>query len=485
MVSKRSALGVWFCAAAAAAEWQRDGNLFRSRTTGDGVELEWISQGAFRFSRCAGASCVERTRRPEPVSFEVEETPEGARLRTAYLIVDWHARQRTIRVRAARGNALLLDEQPPAGSLFRRKLAADERLFGLGPRTSSKLDLRGSRVTATHPLLISSAGFGMYVTLPAQPAFDLGHSPSGELHIEAAGPHLEYFFYYGPSPKEILEVHADVAGSIRPISSSQVAALPERFLPAYTHRVPPLPPAETIRYISHASMSGILAPAIAAAAADPAIAATLPLLHGLPVPGRRALLPYLFTYLEEARDRGIPMIRPMAMQYPRDAEAAEATGQFMLGDELLVAASERVYLPAGIWTEIASNEVHKGRQTISCRRGAWFAHNGTILPLEGEEDHRIVLHYLPRLGAEFFLSESGVDDISQIHAGPAGDQLRLEVESRIARKYSWVVHHVSEPVGIEPRLPFRYDHEKRNLHIEFPAEAGSRTIINVRLREPL
>ena len=52
---------------------------------------------------------------------------------------------------------------------------------------------------------------------------------------------------------------------------------------------------------------------------------------------RDLLTDYFNVYAEESRDRGLPLIRALAMQYPTDAEAAKVSDEFMLGDELLVA----------------------------------------------------------------------------------------------------------------------------------------------------
>jgi alpha-glucosidase (family GH31 glycosyl hydrolase) len=70
----------------------------------------------------------------------------------------------------------------------------------------------------------------------------------------------------------------------------------------------------------------------------------------------------------------------------------------------------------GIWTDMRTGAVHKGKQT--CWRGAGlpiYAKNGTIVPLL-QPDGTLQLHYMPRLGAEFFISEPGDTQPSQVHA---------------------------------------------------------------------
>ncbi|MEZ5401066.1 MAG: glycoside hydrolase family 31 protein [Bryobacteraceae bacterium] len=475
-------LALVLAAPAAGATWARNGNVVSRPAAGSKVEFEWIAPGSFRFSRCAGASCVERRPRPDEVAFTFEESPSGdAAFRTAYLVVTW--RSGLVTVNAARGGESLLSELPREGALFRRRSPPDERLYGLGPRDSAPLDLRGQSIAATHPLLISSAGYAQYFSLPVSTRFHLGTTPPGVVRVDGPGPQLEYFFHYGPSPKEMLEDHLEIAGPIGPISKTHVTVLPERFLPRYVHRVPELTAAATIRYLAHAAMSGILVPAVPPGNLPSVIAELMPITTGLPAPGRAEFLPYLFTYLEEARDRAVPMFRPMALQYPKDPAAAAAIDQFMIGDEILVAGSERTYLPQGIWTDLSANTNHQGRQFVATKPGDRFAHNGTILPLA--ENGVIVLHYFPRLGAEFFISEPGEEEVTQVHAGPAGDLLRLQIESKVGRDYRWVVHNVSEPLRADPNMPFHYEPKRRELSIPMKAAAGSDRIVNVTLREPL
>ncbi len=182
------------------------------------------------------------------------------------------------------------------------------------------------------------------------------------------------------------------------------------------------------------------------------------------------------------------MFRPMAMQYPKDVAAETHLDQFMLGDELLAATGPQVYLPMGIWTDLRTGVTYKGRQSVAVAAAPGlpvYAKNGTIVPLL-QRDGTLQLHYLPRLGAEFFLSEPGDSLPSQVHAGPAAGVLRLEIESRVHRKYEWIVYHVSPATLIEPAQPrSRYDAKLRRLHVPVDAKAMGDSIINVTLVEPL
>ncbi|WP_022883381.1 glycoside hydrolase family 31 protein [Glaciibacter superstes] len=83
---------------------------------------------------------------------------------------------------------------------------------------------------------------------------------------------------------------------------------------------------------------------------------------------RERLRPYLHEQMRHAASAGIPPMRPLFVDFPRDPQAWEIDDQFLLGPDLLVAPilaagkrARRVYLPAGVdWVDTASGEQHDG-----------------------------------------------------------------------------------------------------------------------------
>ncbi|MBX7266165.1 alpha-xylosidase [Micromonospora sp. Llam7] len=73
-----------------------------------------------------------------------------------------------------------------------------------------------------------------------------------------------------------------------------------------------------------------------------------------------SLMPYLAAAAEEAHRAGVPVMRPMVLEFPDDPTAAHLDRQYMLGPDLLVApvmsADGQVtyYVPAGTWTHLTS-----------------------------------------------------------------------------------------------------------------------------------
>ncbi|MFY1703112.1 alpha-xylosidase [Micromonospora sp. WMMA1923] len=75
-----------------------------------------------------------------------------------------------------------------------------------------------------------------------------------------------------------------------------------------------------------------------------------------------ALMPYLAAVAEQAHTEGLPMMRPMILEFPDDPAVAHLDRQYLLGPDVLVApvmrADGRVtyYLPAGTWTNLLSGQ---------------------------------------------------------------------------------------------------------------------------------
>lgn len=107
---------------------------------------------------------------------------------------------------------------------------------------------------------------------------------------------------------------------------------------------------------------------------------------------RYAHLPYLYTLFREAATTGAPVARALWTVFPRDAAAATADDALMLGPALLVhpvvragVASERVYLPAGVWYDIDTLAPVAGPRTLDVAtplsKVPAFYRGGHVVPL--------------------------------------------------------------------------------------------------------
>ena len=80
------------------------------------------------------------------------------------------------------------------------------------------------------------------------------------------------------------------------------------------------------------------------------------------------LMPYIYSLAQTAHEKGLPVMRPMHMQYPKDRNCAYLDQQYMLGDRILVApvfssdGKQDFYLPEGNWVHLLTKEPAQGNQ---------------------------------------------------------------------------------------------------------------------------
>jgi len=85
---------------------------------------------------------------------------------------------------------------------------------------------------------------------------------------------------------------------------------------------------------------------------------------------RSRLVPYLYSYAWDAAETGIPLMRPMVLEFPEDPAGYAFDLQYCLGRELLVSPVVRAggqvttYLPPGRWMDWWSGAVLEGSTTI-------------------------------------------------------------------------------------------------------------------------
>ncbi|MDT2851712.1 alpha-xylosidase [Lactococcus lactis] len=107
-----------------------------------------------------------------------------------------------------------------------------------------------------------------------------------------------------------------------------------------------------------------------------------------------SLMPYLYKQAEQAVNEGIPLMRPMFMEFPNDPNVFNLDLQYMLGDSLLIApifnkeGRVRFYLPEGKWTRLVGDD---GLATEIVSKGQWFeeCHSFLSLPLFVREGRQV------------------------------------------------------------------------------------------------
>lgn len=91
---------------------------------------------------------------------------------------------------------------------------------------------------------------------------------------------------------------------------------------------------------------------------------------------RYQLLPYIYTASRNAYDTGVSIVHPLYYDYPENEEAYEFGDEYFVGNDLIVApvvhpispdtllATEKVWVPPGIWIEWYSGERLQGPRVL-------------------------------------------------------------------------------------------------------------------------
>jgi alpha-glucosidase len=106
---------------------------------------------------------------------------------------------------------------------------------------------------------------------------------------------------------------------------------------------------------------------------------------------RYRLIPFYYSLAHETFQTGLPLMRPLLMEFPDDSKTANLSDEWLMGDSLLAApilqpgGKRSVYLPAGRWYALGSNLSLKGKRTIVVTAGLdeipVYVRAGSILPL--------------------------------------------------------------------------------------------------------
>lgn len=206
---------------------------------------------------------------------------------------------------------------------------------------------------------------------------------------------------------------------------------------------------------------------------------------------RNRLMPYIYTLAARAHRTGTPVARSMPIEYPEDPKAygAEATHQYLLGEDLLVApvfedsdVRDGIYLPEGRWIDYWDGTVYEGGRVLDGYSAPLatlplFVRAGAVLPMgpdgyrnaaEVPADAPITLDVYPSDDESFTLHED--DQVTREHTTGAVAEQVFSVRSpsqgrgtvavtigasegdyegkAAARPYELSVHTGSEPARV-------------------------------------
>jgi alpha-D-xyloside xylohydrolase len=109
------------------------------------------------------------------------------------------------------------------------------------------------------------------------------------------------------------------------------------------------------------------------------------------------LMPYLYAAALQAHRQGLPVLRPMLLEFPDDPACQSLDRQYMLGDSLLVAPvfshanTVDYYVPKGRWTSLLSGQVVAGpgwqSEMHSFLSLPLLVRPGSVIPLGKDAEH--------------------------------------------------------------------------------------------------
>lgn len=135
------------------------------------------------------------------------------------------------------------------------------------------------------------------------------------------------------------------------------------------------------------------------------------------------LMPYLYALAVEAHERGVPMLRPMLLEFPDDPTAQMLDRQYMLGGDVLVAPmfsahDAQFYLPEGNWTHLLDgHELRGGRwvkEQYDFMSMPLFVREGAVLAMGGCED-RPDYDYAEQVELHVFGLKEGARRVVSVH----------------------------------------------------------------------
>jgi alpha-glucosidase len=128
-------------------------------------------------------------------------------------------------------------------------------------------------------------------------------------------------------------------------------------------------------------------------------------------------LPHLYSLFAQTSKNGVPLMRPLLMEYPNDENVTNLTDQFMVGDNVIIAPIMKpdtyhrvVYLPEGNWVNYWTGEVLPGGQhmmihadietlPIYVKQGSFIAH-GSIKQSTEENETDLTIHLYAAIEGE-------------------------------------------------------------------------------------
>jgi alpha-glucosidase (family GH31 glycosyl hydrolase) len=362
-------------------------------------------------------------------------------------------------------------------------LESEERLFGLGER-SGPLNLVGTTQTVPAsadesstgtrpPFLLSSRGYGLLVQTATGLTAELGERSPLAYTVAVQEPTLDLVIFPSTWPRTALAGYARLTGREEAPEAAAFGVEADKIgapasveamrdalrlgltfglaTPGFWRASPGPTSGGSVgsALLARWSEIALLSPLVEAASGpvapvDEVTQAVVQAYGEL----RARLLPYLFHCARESAQIGMPMLRPLLLEFSWDPEAVDVDDQFLLGRDLLVApifsdslepVTRRVYLPAyANWYDWWTGTLYEGKRwietTAPLERVPLYVRAGTVIPVTdpgsaaAPADVTRLLLFAPRDGAIGASVEYGDDDLLGVEQERGERKARIYVE---------------------------------------------------------
>jgi hypothetical protein len=229
---------------------------------------------------------------------------------------------------------------------------------------------------------------------------------------------------------------------------------------------------------------------------------------------RYRLIPYSYTLHRDAHEQGLPIQRPLYLEFPEDENTYRYPHQFLWGGDILAAPLtipaapsttqlHSVYLPEGKWFDHDSGKVYAGKQVIhyECPSDLLplFVRSGAIIPMQPDMAYVDEIPLDP-LTVHVYAGEKGkfslYEDDGETLAYTSGEYSRVDIETipedpsgrcvvsingakgqfrgqLASRRHRVVVHGLLKPGGVQfngrplPEIPLSVaEHSLTRAYIE-------------------
>ncbi|WP_121663733.1 alpha-xylosidase [Metabacillus litoralis] len=158
---------------------------------------------------------------------------------------------------------------------------------------------------------------------------------------------------------------------------------------------------------------------------------------------KNRLMPYLYSSSVENTQSGVPVLRPMVLEFPEDQNSHVLDRQYMLGSSLLVAPimNEQgvgtCYLPQGKWTHYLTKEVVEGgswiKETYDYLSLPLYIRENTILPI-GQESNRPDYEFAENVTFEVYQLKNGQNTssfVTDLNGNKKGEIQAVKQDNKI------------------------------------------------------